>query len=68
MLQSLDTNVAICLERVHQAREQAVSASSETDRAFWLQTAQRWQELADGYEFQRRLHRFVSVPAKSEAR
>jgi thymidylate kinase len=68
MLQSLDGNVAICLERVHQAREQAAQAQSESDRAFWLDVARKWQDLADGYEFQQRLNRFVDGSAKPDAR
>ena len=67
MLQSLDTNVAICLERAHQAREQAAQAPSESDRTFWLDLARKWQHLADVYEFQQRLNRFVSMPSKSDA-
>lgn len=65
MLQSLDANIAICLERAYHAREQAAQVLDEADRAFWLTMAQKWQDLADGYEFQQRLDRFVSTTPKS---
>ena len=65
MLQSLDANIAICLERAYQAREQAALALDEIDRTFWLDMAAKWQDLADGYEFQRRLDRFVNTMPKT---
>ncbi len=68
MLQSLDVNIAICLERAHHAREQAVQACDKVDRAFWLGMAQKWQDLADGYEFQQRLDRFVGAVPKTSVR
>jgi hypothetical protein len=65
MLQALDASIAICLERAYHAREQAAQAIDETDRAFWSAMAQKWQDLADGYEFQQRLDRWVRPGAES---
>jgi len=67
MLQSLHTNVAICLERAYHAREQALAANDDESRAFWLSMAHKWQDLADGFEFQRRLDRFVNTVPKAGA-
>ncbi len=61
MLQSLDTNVAICLERAYQAREEAKGAIDEDARAFWLVMAEKWQLLAQSYEVQQRVDRFVAA-------
>jgi hypothetical protein len=68
MLQSLEANVAVCLERAYHAREQAGEAADEDSRAFWLAMAQKWQDLAQSYELQRRVDKFVRVRAKSGAR
>jgi hypothetical protein len=67
MLEALDTNVAICLERAYRAREEAARAIDRSDRTFWLETAKKWQDLADGYEFQQRLNRFVGASPVSDA-
>jgi len=67
MLQSLDANISICLERAYHAREQAARAVDDDDRTFWLDMAGKWQSLADGYEFQQRLNRFVSLPSRPDA-
>jgi hypothetical protein len=67
MLQSLDASIAICLGRAYSAREQATQAVDETDRIFWLKMAQKWRDLADGYEFQQRLDRFVNSTPKTPA-
>ena len=66
MLQSLNVNISMCLERADQAREQAAQAVSDEDRAFWLDMAQTWQDLIDSYEFQQRLNRFVDTPPQSD--
>jgi hypothetical protein len=67
MLQSLEANVAVCLERAYHAREQASEAADEDSREFWLAMARKWQDLAQSYELQRRVDRFVRVRAKSGA-
>ena len=64
MLQSLHATVALCLERAYHAREQADEARDKDSRKFWLEMAQKWQDLADGYEFQQRLDRFVDTMPK----
>jgi hypothetical protein len=59
MLQSADANIAVCLERAYQAREAAKDAVDKDSRAFWLATAQKWQDLAQSFEVQGRVDRFA---------
>ncbi len=68
MLQSLDSGVAICLERAYRAREHATSAIDETSREFWLAMARKWQDLAQSYEVQGRVDRFVRTTSRGGAR
>jgi hypothetical protein len=64
MLQSLDASISVCLERAYQAREAAKDAVDKDSRAFWLATAQKWQDLAQSYEVQGRADRFVRAAPK----
>jgi thymidylate kinase len=59
VLQSLDTNVTVCLERAYRARELANDAVDKKSREFWLAMERKWQDLAQSYEVQQRVDWFM---------
>jgi len=51
----------------HTVRRKA--ATIEADREFWLGIEKRWRELADAFQFQQRVDRFIkSNPKRPESR
>jgi len=62
VLQSLQQNVVECLEYADGARAKAEAATIEADRAFWLNIGKRWRELAEAFQFQQRVDKFIKSP------
>ena len=65
MLQSLKQNVVECLEHADDAHAKAEAATIEADRLFWLEAEKRWRELAQCFQFQQRVDRFVKSHPKA---